>query len=169
MKSIPENWQEEAREVLIRYCGTFSPDLIERAQGSYVYTTDGRAILDFTSGQMCSVFGHNHPEILAAIRRAGEGAIHLLSTMLSPDLINLGKRLSELLPAGLDRSIFLNTGSESNEVALRMAKLYTGGFEVVAFAGSWHGMTAGAQSYTYSLTRRGYGPAIPGSLMLPAP
>jgi len=50
-----------------------------------------------------------------------------------------------------------------------MAKLHTGGFEIVGFAGSWHGMTAGAQSHTYSLTRRGYGPAMPGSLMLPAP
>lgn len=166
---MEQDWQKEAEEVLIRYCGTFSSELIERAQGSYVYTREGRAILDFTSGQMCSVFGHNHPDILAAIQKAGERSLHLLSTMLSPELIALGKTLSELLPAGLDRCIFLNTGSESNEVALRMAKLYTGGFEIVGFAGSWHGMTAGAQSHTYSLTRRGYGPAMPGSLMLPAP
>ncbi|WP_020534605.1 aspartate aminotransferase family protein [Lewinella cohaerens] len=166
---MKEDWQKDAEEVLIRYCGTFSPLLIASAKGSYVYTEDGRAILDFTSGQMCSVFGHNHPDILAAMEQAGTRAIHLLSTMLSPELIALGKTLSGLLPEGLDRSIFLNTGSESNEVALRMAKLHTGGFEIVGFAGSWHGMTAGAQSHTYSLTRRGYGPAMPGSLMLPAP
>ncbi len=166
---MKEDWQKDAEEVLIRYCGTFSPHLIESANGSYVYAADGRAILDFTSGQMCSVFGHNHPDILAALQQAGTRAIHLLSTMLSPELIALGKKLSELLPEGLDRSIFLNTGSESNEAALRMAKLHTGGFEIVGFAGSWHGMTAGAQSHTYSLTRRGYGPAMPGSLMLPAP
>ncbi len=162
-------WLAEAEDVLIRYCGEFAPALIERACGSYIYTTEGRPILDFTSGQMCSVFGHNHPKILEAMQAAGDRAVHLLSMMLSPEVIELARRLAEVLPEGLDRCIFLNTGSESNEVALRMAKLTTGGFEVIGFAGSWHGMTAGAQSYTYSKTRRGYGPAMAGSLMIPAP
>lgn len=156
-------------DALIRYCGTFTPLLAERAEGSYVYTTDGRAILDFTSGQMCSVFGHNHPDIVAALQRAGDQPIHLLSAMLSPAVLELCQQLAALLPEGLDRCLLLNTGSESNEAALRMAKLSSGGFEVIGFAGSWHGMTAGAQSYTYSLTRRGYGPAMPGSLMIPPP
>ena len=162
-------WQEIAQSTLIRYCGSFSPILVERAEGAYIYTSEGKAILDFTSGQMCSVFGHNHPEMVAALQRGTQDAIHLLSTMLSPAVVELGRQMIELLPDGLDRCVFLNTGSESNELAIRMAKLHTGGFEVVAFSGSWHGMTAGAQSSTYSLTRRGYGPAIPGNLMLPAP
>jgi len=164
-----DGWLQEAEKLLIRYCGEFSPFLIERSEGSYIYTADGRAILDFTSGQMCSVFGHNHPDIVKAMLEAGDRSIHLLSTMLSPPLLELSKALIEILPDGLDRCIFLNTGSESNEVALRMAKLASGGFEVIGFAGSWHGMTAGAQSPTYSQTRRGYGPALPGSIMIPAP
>ncbi|MEL7378205.1 MAG: aspartate aminotransferase family protein, partial [Bacteroidota bacterium] len=49
------------------------------------------------------------------------------------------------------------------------AKLYTDGFEVIGLSGSWHGMTAGAQSSTYSLTRKNYGPAMPGSYMIAAP
>lgn len=169
MENQYPEWLQEAESFLIRYCGEFSPFLIEKARGAYIYTADGRAILDFTSGQMCSVFGHNHPAILRAMQAAGEQSLHLLSTMLSPPVLELGKKLAALLPEKLDKCIFLNTGSESNEVALRMAKLATGGFEIVGFAGSWHGMTAGAQSYTYSKTRRGYGPAMPGSLMLPAP
>lgn len=169
MENPYPEWLQEAESFLIRYCGEFSPFLIEKARGAYIYTADGRAILDFTSGQMCSVFGHNHPAILRAMQAAGEQSLHLLSTMLSPPVLELGKKLTALLPEKLDKCIFLNTGSESNEVALRMAKLATGGFEIVGFAGSWHGMTAGAQSYTYSKTRRGYGPAMPGSLMLPAP
>lgn len=163
------DWRNEAEKVLIRYCGEFSPYLIEKAQGSYIYTREGKAILDFTSGQMCSVFGHNHPKILEALHKAGDRALHLLSMMLSPEVIELAEKLSAILPEGLDRSLFLNTGSESNEAALRMAKLVTGGFEILAISGSWHGMTAGAQSYTYSKTRRGYGPEIPGSRMLPSP
>jgi 2,2-dialkylglycine decarboxylase (pyruvate) len=140
-----------------------------KAQGSYFYDAEGNAILDFTSGQMCSVFGHNHPQVIAAMQRAGNDAIHLLSTILSPPVIELCEALADLLDEGLDKIILLNTGSESNECALRMAKLYTGGFEVVGFTGSWHGMTAGSQANTYSSTRRGYGPVVPGSFAIPAP
>lgn len=168
METINEE-MKKAQEVLIRYCGEFSSTIIEKSEGTYLYTTDGKAILDFTSGQMCAVFGHSHPRIVEAIHQATGQSIHLLSTMLSPALIELGRRLIDLLPAGLDRAIFVNTGSESNEVAIRMAKLATQGFEIVAFGGSWHGMTAGAQSYTFSRTRTGYGPTLPGNLMLPAP
>lgn len=163
------SWLTEAEETLIRYCGEFSPLLIQKARGSFIYTKDGNKILDFTSGQMCSVFGHNHQKIVDAIRSATEESIHLLSTMLSPSVIELSKQLAALLPEGLDKCLFVNTGSESNEVAIRMAKLSTGGFEVIGFLGSWHGMTAGSQSSTYSHTRKGYGPVIPGSLSIPAP
>ncbi len=162
-------WLNEAEKTLIRYCEHFSPVLIQSAKGAYLYTQDGKAILDFTSGQMCSVFGHNHDKLVAAIKTATEESLHLLSTMLSPAVIELSRQLVELLPAGLDKCVFVNTGSESNEVAIRMAKLSTGGFEIIGFLGSWHGMTAGAQSSTYSHTRKGYGPVIPGNLSIPAP
>ncbi len=168
MGTKPE-WLIEAEKTLIRYCGEFSPVLIERAKGCYIHTQDGREILDFTSGQMCSVFGHNHKKIVKTIHSATENCIHLLSTMLSPSVLELGKQLAELLPEGLEKCLFVNTGSESNEVAIRMAKLASGGFETIGFIGSWHGMTAGSQSSTYSHTRKGYGPVIPGSLSIPAP
>jgi 2,2-dialkylglycine decarboxylase (pyruvate) len=160
---------EEAQKSLIRYCGEFSPFIAEKAFGSYIYDKDGNAILDFTSGQMCSVFGHNHPKFVELLEKAGNSAIHLLSSILSPPVIDLSKKLTSKLPESLSKCIFLNTGSESNEVAIRMAKLATGGFEMIGFSGSWHGMTAGAQSYTFSKTRKGYGPAMSGSLMIPAP
>lgn len=159
----------EAQESLIRYCGEFSPFIAEKATGSYIYDRKGNAILDFTSGQMCSVFGHNHPKFVEILEKAGDSAIHLLSSILSPPVINLAKKLTSELPNSLTKCILLNTGSESNEVAIRMAKLVTGGFEIIGFSGSWHGMTAGAQSYTYSKTRKGYGPTMSGSLMIPAP
>lgn len=162
-------WLQRAEEVVIRYCKEFSPVLVSRAQGSFFYTQDGRAILDFTSGQMCAVLGHNHPEILAAIHGHSDNAWHLLSTLLTEPVIDLCRQLATMLPEGLDKAMLVNTGSESNEVALRMAKLHTGGFEVVGFLGSWHGMTAGAQSSTYSHTRQGYGPVGVGNLAIPAP
>jgi 2,2-dialkylglycine decarboxylase (pyruvate) len=55
---------------LVRYAGDFAPFTIARAEGAWVETTDGRRILDFTSGQICSTIGHNHPRITGAIRQA---------------------------------------------------------------------------------------------------
>ncbi len=65
--------------------------------------------------------------------------------------------------------MLLSTGGEANEAAIKMAKLATGKYEVVGFAQSWHGMTGGASSATYSAGRKGYGPAAAGSFAIPAP
>jgi 2,2-dialkylglycine decarboxylase (pyruvate) len=158
-----------ARRHLVRYGGTFSPVIIERAQGSHVYAADGRAILDFTSGQMSAVLGHSHPEIADVIATSARTMTHLFSGMLTRPVVDLAERLAGIAPAGLERSLLLSTGGEANEAALRMAKLATGRFEVVSFAQSWHGMTGGAASATYSAGRKGYGPAAAGSFAIPAP
>ena len=163
-----ELW-EAVESHLIRYGGQFAPFLIERAKGSYVFDRDGRAILDFTSGQMCAILGHNHPDMLAAMEEAMKQMLHLFSGMLSPPVIELATALAGMLPPQLQKVLLVNTGSETNEAALRLAKLHTGGFEVVGFDGSWHGMTGGSASVTYSAGRRGYGPGIPGSMALPVP
>ena len=160
---------KEARAHLIRYGGEFAPVMISRARGSYVYDQEGRAILDFTSGQMCAILGHNHPDILQAMQSAMDQVIHLFSGMLSPPVVELARDLAALLPPSLSKALLVNTGSESNEAALRLAKLHTGGFEVVGFSTSWHGMTAGSSSTTYYAGRRGYGPGLPGSMALPTP
>jgi 2,2-dialkylglycine decarboxylase (pyruvate) len=95
--------------------------------------------------------------------------VHLFSGFLSRDVTELARELMAVLPEPLARAMFLSTGGEANEAALRLAKLHSGGYEVLAFAGSWHGMTAGAASSTYSAGRRGYGPPLPGTMALPTP
>ncbi|ASM72036.1 MULTISPECIES: aspartate aminotransferase family protein [Roseobacteraceae] len=157
-----------AEKHLIRYGGAFEPAIIERAAGSFVYDADARPILDFTSGQMSALLGHAHPKIVAAVNRQAETVAHLFSGMLSRPVVELAERLAGLAP-GLDRVLLLSTGAESNEAAIRMAKLVTGKHEIVAFSKSWHGMTAAAASATYSAGRKGYGPAAVGSLAIPAP
>lgn len=164
----PTFWQN-ARQHLIRYGGTFEPMIIERAQGSFVYDADGRAILDFTSGQMSSLLGHGHPEVAAVVAEHARNLDHLFSGMLSRPVVDLASKLAEITPPGLDRSMLLSTGAEANEAAIKMAKLLTGKFEIVSFAQSWHGMTGGAASATYSAGRKGYGPAAVGSFAIPAP
>jgi 2,2-dialkylglycine decarboxylase (pyruvate) len=157
------------RDNLIRYGAEFHPEFIVSAGGSYIYDEDGRAILDFTSGQMCATLGHNHPAIVAAIEKSCREVLHLFSGMLSPAVASLARRMAALLPPSLSKLIFLNTGGESNETALRMAKKFTGAFEVVGLDGSWHGTTAGANAMTYASGRRGYGPLVPGTFAIPEP
>lgn len=156
---------------LVRYSGrgAFSPEIIARAEGSSVFTEDGRELLDFTSGQMSAILGHAHPEIVATVREEVARLDHLYSGMLSRPVLDLAQRLAGTLPEPLDKAMFLTTGAEANEAALRMAKLVTGGHEVVSFARSWHGMTQAAANATYSAGRVGYGPAAPGNFALPVP
>jgi len=154
---------------LLHYGRDFLKELIVRAKGSYLFTEDGRAILDFSSGQMCATIGHNHPKIVEAMEKAGQTVIHLDSTMLSPAVIDLAASLCDLLPQPLGKVQLLNTGGEANEAALRLAKITTGRFEIIGMAGSWHGTTTGAASATYAHGRKKYGPSMPGSLAIPSP
>ncbi len=156
-------------EHLIRYGMPFAPSLIAKARGTVLWDTDGREYLDFTSGQMCATLGHNHPRIVEAIHAACEGALHLYSGMLSPPVVALSQRLAALLPPHLSRALFLSTGAEANEAALKLAKMHSGKYEVVGFTGAWHGMTSGALAVNYVAGRQGYGPTVPGSLAIPAP
>jgi len=154
---------------LIRYAGGFAPLTVARAEGAWIETTDGTRILDFTSGQICSTLGHNHPRIADAIRASLDEVVHLNSWMLSEPVLALGERLVGLAPDPLDRVMLLNTGSESNEVAVKLAKLATGRFEVVGLTRSFHGLLAGTSSVTFSMGHAGYGPLVPGAHALPAP
>jgi 2,2-dialkylglycine decarboxylase (pyruvate) len=154
---------------LVRYGGAFVPAVVERAQGSYVHDADGRAILDFTSGQMSAVLGHSHPDIVETVSESVATLAHLFSGMLSRPVVDLARALDAVTPEPLSKSLLLTTGAEANEAALKMAKLFTGGHEVVSFSQSWHGMTSGAAAATYSAGRRGYGPPAPGNFAIPAP
>lgn len=160
---------QEFEKNLLHYGRDFMSELIVRAKGSYIYTEKGRAILDFSSGQMCATIGHNHPKIVEAMIKAGQSVIHLDSTMLSPEVVELIDNLSDLLPKPLNKVQLLNTGGEANEAAIRLAKIATGKFEIIGMAGSWHGTTTGAASTTYAHGRKKYGPVMPGSLVIPAP
>lgn len=149
-----------ADATLIRYGGPFMPGIFTGASGCYVYTASGSKILDFTSGQMSCIIGHAQPEIVETIAKHAAGLDHLFSGMLSPPVINLGAQLSKALPDGLDKAMFLSTGAESNEAAMKMAKMYTGKYEIVGLGGSWHGVTGSAQAASYKAGRRGYGPLV---------
>jgi 2,2-dialkylglycine decarboxylase (pyruvate) len=164
-----EQFWRDTEQHVVRYGSPFVPRIIQRANGSYVYDDNGTAILDFTSGQMSSLLGHSHPDIVSTVSTAVATLDHLYSGMLSVPVVELATTLAATLPAPLSKVLLLTTGAESNEAAIKMAKLYTGKYEVVSFDRSWHGMTSGAASATFSAGRRGYGPPMPGNLTLPTP
>lgn len=177
----------DADACLLNYGTVFHPEIITHARGLYIYTESGHKLLDWTSGQMSCLLGHGNPEIVETIHKHAESLDHLFSGMLSPPVINLAKRLTSLLPEGLDKAFFLSTGGESNEAAIKLAKVFTGKFEIVGLGSSWyvevyrnvdhewlltryrHGMTASAVGAQYLSGRKGHGPSMPGNLMLPTP
>ena len=157
-----------ARRHMLRYGGDFVPFVPVRAAGSFLYDAAGKRVLDFTSGQMSAILGHSHPEIVATVREQIGTLDHLFSSMLSEPVVALAEGLARLVP-DLPRAMLLSTGGEANEAAIRLAKVVTGKWEVVAFAQSWHGMTGGAAAATYKAGRHGVGPMAVGNFAIPAP
>ncbi len=164
-----EQFVDDRRRYLIRYSHDFMPFTVARASGAWVETVDGRRILDFTSGQICSTLGHNHPRIVEAVERSLREAVHLNSWMISEPVLALADRLVGITPQGLDKAMLVSTGGEANEIALRMAKMDTGRFEVVGLTKSWHGLQAGVATFNLAGGHAGYGPMMPGAFALPAP
>lgn len=161
--------QDIASRCLINYGTSFEKDIVVRSSGLYVYNVAGHRILDWTSGQMSCLVGHGHPEVVKTISDHAANLDHLFSGMLSPPVLRLADRLTSVLPEGLDKAFFLSTGGESNEAAIKMAKIYTGKFEIVGLGASWHGVTAQALGTQYHFGRKGQGPLMPGMHMLPPP
>ncbi|CAM1511896.1 Fc.00g094090.m01.CDS01 [Cosmosporella sp. VM-42] len=164
-----EEIRADAESYLLYYGMQPYDEAIVRASGNSIETASGHCMFDWTSGQMCSLLGHGHPEVVTVIQKHAESLDHLWSSMYSPPVTSLAKRLVTLAPPGLDKALFLNTGSESNEAAIRLAKFFTSRFEIVGLGGSWHGMTGVALGAQYADCRNGYGPVTPGNFALPAP
>ena len=148
---------EDASNCLANYGTKFEPALITAAKGLYIHTASGHAVLDWTSGQMSCLVGHGHPEVVQVIASHAASLDHTFSGFYTPPVVSLAKRLTSALPRGLDRAFFLSTGGESNEAAIRLAKTYTGKFEIVGLGHSWHGCTAQAQGIQFKAGRQGHG------------
>src|SRR6201999_3586632 len=110
-------WADVDRHV-VRYNPSWVPAIVERAEGSVLHTSDGRELLDFTSGQMSAILGHSHPAIVATVREAAGTLDHLFSGMLSRPVVELSRRLADSLPDPLQKTLLLTTGAESNEAAI---------------------------------------------------
>ncbi|HEX2176725.1 MAG TPA: aminotransferase class III-fold pyridoxal phosphate-dependent enzyme [Nocardioidaceae bacterium] len=149
-----------------------TPVVVDHAEGVYVYDEDGRRHLDFTAGIGVTSTGHCHPHVVEAVQRQAARLIHgQYTTMLSQPLRELSGRLGDVLPAGLDSTFFVNSGSEAVEAAMRLVRHATARPNILVFHGSFHGRTYGAASLTTSGTkfRAGIGPLPSGVAVSPFP
>jgi 2,2-dialkylglycine decarboxylase (pyruvate) len=137
--------------------------------GSEVEDVAGRRYLDFNSGQMCAALGHNHPTVTAAVKRACDTLIHSHSSHFNVEEIRLAERLAGVMPEGLEKSLFMQSGSEANETAVAIARRYTGGYEVASPHVSFHGMSDGARALTFAGWRGGQDALPAGNYAMIAP
>ncbi len=143
-----------------------------RGEGVFLYDEDERRYLDFTAGIGVTSTGHCHPRVVEAAQRQVATLIHAqYTTVMHRPLLTLTERLSEVLPPGLERLFFANSGSEAVEAALRLARQSTGRPNVVVFHGGFHGRTVAAASMTTSGTkfRSGFSPLMGGVVISPFP
>lgn len=143
-----------------------------RGEGVYLFDEDERRYLDFTAGIGVTSTGHCHPRVVAAAQQQVGTLIHgQYTTVMHRPLLELVDRLGDVLPPGLDRMFFANSGSEAVEAALRLCRQATGRPNVVVFHGGFHGRTVAAASMTSSGTkfRAGFSPLMAGVHVAPFP
>jgi acetylornithine/succinyldiaminopimelate/putrescine aminotransferase len=143
-----------------------SPYLIsvDRAEGIYLFTPDGKRYTDLISGIAVSNIGHRHPKVVEAIKTQIDKHLHVMVygeyIQASPN--NLAKKLTSLLPPTLNCCYFVNSGTEANEGALKLAKRFTGRTEIISCYKSYHGSTHGSLSVSGNeLKKKAFRPLLP--------
>ncbi len=162
---------EKAREILRRDAGVISPSaareyplVLEKAAGMNLWDVDGNRYLDFTAGIAVMNMGWNPPEVVAAIReQAGYLSHAAFMDFCSGVPVRCAEEVVGFLPGGLDRVYFSNSGAESVEAAMKLARYHSGRNHFIAFHRGFHGRTYGALSLTAGkvVQRRSFGPFLP--------
>jgi acetylornithine/succinyldiaminopimelate/putrescine aminotransferase len=134
------------------------------AEGPFIYTADGRRYTDFISGIAVSSLGHRHPNVVSAVKEQVDRHLHVMvyGEFIQQPQSRFAELLCGSMPELLDRVYFVNSGTEANEGALKLAKKYTGRSKFVAFHNSYHGDTHGSLSVTgRDIYRDPYKPLLP--------
>lgn len=147
---------------------TFTVD-VDRAEGIYVWDTQGKRYIDFISSICVNNLGHRHPKIVQAIQEQMDKYLHVMvygEFIQGPQLV-LAQKLAEVLPPQLQKIFFLNSGSEAMEGAIKLARLYNKRKEIIGFSKSYHGSTMGAMSVLgHDEIRQTFEPLLPYHKML---
>ncbi|HEV7905035.1 MAG TPA: aspartate aminotransferase family protein [Pyrinomonadaceae bacterium] len=136
-----------------------------RGRGAWVETSEGERFLDLYGGHAVAATGHCHPRVVEAIRAQAGELLFYSNLVYSEVRARAAERLVSCAPAPLTKVFFCNSGTEANENAMRMARMFTGRENIITFTGSFHGRTADAISATFLGKYREIGrPNVPGHL-----
>ena len=139
------------------------PIAAERGDGVWIYTSDGEKYLDLYGGHAVAGTGHCHPHVVKALREQSEKLLFYSNLVYSETRAKAAQKLVSVAPPELTKAFFCNSGTEANENAMRMARMFTGREKIVSFAGGFHGRTADAISATFLGKYREIGkPNVPG-------
>src|SRR2546423_7889188 len=166
------DFEARARKVLPSVLGHYAWLSIERGEGSWLVTTDGRRVLDMTCGIAVTVVGHSHPRVVKAVVDQAQRLMHISAGVAKYESnIALAEQLATVTPRGLDTVFFGNSGAEAVEAAIKLSRQTTGREAIIVFRGGFHGRTVGAASLTTSKSqyRRGYGALLPEVYVAPYP
>jgi 4-aminobutyrate aminotransferase len=148
------------------------PFVMSHGRGVEVWDVDGNRFLDFAAGIAVCATGHAHPQVVAAIRDASDRFLHISSDYWHEGQVRLAERLAELAPMGEPVMTFLaQSGTESVEGALKLARSVTARPRFIGFIGGFHGRTMGSLSFTSSKVtqQKGFFPTMPGVTLVPYP
>jgi 4-aminobutyrate aminotransferase len=148
------------------------PFVMSHGRGVEVWDVDGNRFLDFVAGIAVCSTGHSHPSVVTAITEAAQNFLHISSDYWHEHQIRLGERMAELAPMGEPAmSFFSQSGTESVEGALKLARYVTGRSRFIGFLGGFHGRTMGSLSFTASkyTQQKGFFPTMPGVTHVPYP
>ncbi len=169
----------KAKEIIARDQAVVSPSypraanlVISHARGSEVWDVDGNRFLDFVTGIAVCGTGHSHPKVVKAIQEQAEKFIHISSDYYHPLWVQLSEKLSEIAPFSEPAVSFLcNSGTESVEAAIKLARHYTGRSQFIGFLGAFHGRTMGSLAFTASKAKyhKGFYPLMNGVTHVPYP
>lgn len=148
---------------------TTAGPIFEYAKDSVVRDVNGKEYLDFNSGQMCSALGHNHPIVTAAIKQAADTMIHAHSSYYNVKEIELATRIGHIVPAPLQKTLFGASGADANEMAMMIARKYTGGYEIASPHISFHGLSDATRAVTFSGWHSNHGYLPNGTYAILAP
>jgi 4-aminobutyrate aminotransferase len=169
---VSSDLEARARAVLSPVLGRYTWLPLERGEGSWLITKDGRRVLDLTCGIAVTPVGHAHPKVVAAVTEQAGKLMHISTGVASYEAnIALAELLKEIVPPGLDTFFFANSGAEAVEGGIKLARAYTGRQAIIAFRGQFHGRTTGAATLTTSKAayRRGIGALLPEVYIAPFP
>src|SRR5664279_4244464 len=141
------------------------PFVMDHGRGTQVWDVDDNRFLDFAAGIAVVSTGHSHPKVVKAIQEQAEKFIHISSDFYHPKWVELGEYLDRIAPFDEPAISFMtNSGTESIEAAIKLARYNTGRSQFIAFLGGFHGRTMGSVSMTASKSsyHKGFAPLMNG-------